>query len=977
MALPGEPDVPGVQASPAETLFAEWLVQRDLDRPSDLEQLCARHPVHAPALRDLHGHWMRVEAMRSRMVAESPQPDDRTFPERDDPWVRIADRGRTFARYLVRREIGRGGMGSILEVWDDDLKRPLAMKVVLATHEPLPHPRQGDDSRRVARFLEEARVTSKLDHPGIVPVHELGLDDAGRPYFTMKLVEGTTLADVLDAVHSKTSAWTQTRVVGLILRVCEAVGYAHSKGVIHRDLKPTNVMVGNYGEVYVMDWGLAKVLRTPAPAQDAQAIHRAGSVQTSDDSAETGAPRTMEGDVLGTPAYMAPEQARGEVDSVGPAVDIHAVGAILYHLLAGRMPYADSGRATNRELLRRVLAGPPAPLPDHVPQELAAICRKAMARDIRDRYADMPALASDISAYLDLRVVRAHAGGNVLRMVKWMRRNRALSAALLALFLSMSVGIMAFGMKAGEADRAARQANEKANLAELKTKEAEASARRAASAREAAEGETAKVLRLSDARILATLEAEAETLWPPFPERISAMESWVRRAEALVARINDHRQALDDLLRQAESPMDPEPSSLDQIRPPGGERALGTPDGPGEPAERLHAGRHSSAEEIEWQRELLTQLVADLEALSTGLLAEDAIDDSRGWSVRKRLSFAMQMQEGFSQGGQFQRIWDESMPKIAQAYPGLEIEPIMGLIPIGPDPESGLWEFSHLMSGAILNRNPEGALEINEASALVLVLIPRGIYWRGAQKVDRNRPNFDELAEAEEAPVLEVEQAAYMISKYEMTQGQWQRVVGANPSEFQEVSFAPTLLHPVESISWESCMKWLPRCGLALPTESQWERAARGDTDSPWWTGSDRESLRARRAVNLADETARRMGAPWEDVGDWPGFDDGYAVHAPIGTYSANGFGLHEVTGNLWEMCQDGYDQNAYRKQASGPQPLLNPHFRWEDATYVVARGGGYPYSAAHARSACRRSISRASTDSWCGVRPVLAWPID
>src|SRR5262245_35996380 len=179
---------------------------------------------------------------------------------------RLFGRTGVFERYKLEGEIARGGMGAILRVWDEDLQRHLAMKVVLGQGEAAPSGKTPPvDSRRLARFLEEAQVTSQLDHPGIVPVHELGLDAKGCVYFTMKLVKGKTLKDVLDELAAGEGDWTQTRVLGVIQKVCDAMAYAHHKGVIHRDLKPTNVMVGRFGEVYVMDWGLARVLDRPDP----------------------------------------------------------------------------------------------------------------------------------------------------------------------------------------------------------------------------------------------------------------------------------------------------------------------------------------------------------------------------------------------------------------------------------------------------------------------------------------------------------------------------------------------------------------------------------------------------------------------------------------------------------------------------------------------------------------------------------------
>ena len=328
---------------------------------------------------------------------------------------RLQDHGRGCPRYESRGEIGRGGMGAVFKVFDTDLRRSLALKVILG---------HSDDSQvdphSLGRFLEEAQVTGQLDHPGIVPVHELGIDGEGRVYFTMRLVRGRDLRKVFTEVHREGGEWTRTRALGALLKVCEAMAYAHDKGVVHRDLKPSNVMVGKYGEVYVMDWGLARVsgrrdsndLRIEPATASLSEVSTAR--QESRDGQVDSPVRTMDGTVVGTPAYMSPEQARGHTDQVGPRSDVYSVGAILYELLTDRPPFVPKdARVSPRTLLMRVLEGPPRPLREiaagDVPVELEAICEKAMERNPAARYPDMGAMANDLRAYLEGRVVEAYA----------------------------------------------------------------------------------------------------------------------------------------------------------------------------------------------------------------------------------------------------------------------------------------------------------------------------------------------------------------------------------------------------------------------------------------------------------------------------------------------------------------------------------------------------------------------------------------
>ena len=248
-------------------------------------------------------------------------------------------------RYQLFGEIARGGMGAVFKGRDPDLGRDLAIKVLLESHE--------DKPELVRRFVEEAQIGGQLQHPGIVPVYELGAFADLRPYFTMKLVRGRTLSSLL--AERESPAHDLPRFLSIFEAICQTVAYAHSRGVIHRDLKPSNVMVGSFGEVQVMDWGLAKVLKEggvtdqpptqPAPEESLVATVRSGS--NLDES--------RAGSVLGTPAYMAPEQAAGEVNHVDRRADVFGLGSILCEILSGQPaftglrrqgdpPQSDAGR---------------------------------------------------------------------------------------------------------------------------------------------------------------------------------------------------------------------------------------------------------------------------------------------------------------------------------------------------------------------------------------------------------------------------------------------------------------------------------------------------------------------------------------------------------------------------------------------------------------------------------------------------------
>ena len=389
-------------------------------------------------------------------IALSEGPGDQDDSRTGAILRRLANQDPEQARYRVMGEIARGGMGRILEVWDRDLRRKLAMKVMQGGDERQPRETpSGEESTALPRFLEEAQISGQLEHPGIVTVHELGIDRDGRIFFTMPLIRGKNLKRIFDLVARREEGWTRTRALGVLLKVCEAMAFAHEKGVIHRDLKPANVMVGRFGEVHVMDWGLARVLGRPDdrdPLARASASENVSLIRTEradERECDPATPHlTMEGDVMGTPSFMSPEQARGEIAQMDRRADVYALGAMLYHLLAGRAPYCEPGtRPDAATVWRRVKEGPPDPVHElvrDVPAELHSICEKAMARLPESRYADTMEMADDLRAYLENRVVSAHRTGPVVEFRKWVARNRALAASIgLALILILGGSLTA------------------------------------------------------------------------------------------------------------------------------------------------------------------------------------------------------------------------------------------------------------------------------------------------------------------------------------------------------------------------------------------------------------------------------------------------------------------------------------------------------------------------------------------------------
>ncbi len=351
----------------------------------------------------------------------------------------------TRRRYVLQGELGRGGMGVVYKVLDTDLHRTLAMKVALHARASTTPSTDGDPDA-LERFLEEAQVTGQLDHPGIVPLHELGIDANGRVYFTMRMVRGRNLAEVFELARRGEEGWTEERVLIALVRACEAIAYAHAKGVVHRDLKPANVMTGRFGEVYVMDWGLAKV-RGRSTGRRSASESTQSVIYSRRASGDAGDPlQTSHGTIFGTPAYMSPEQARGDVDQLDARSDVYSLGAMLYHYLTGSPPYSHPGaKVSAHTLLQWVLEGPPKPvrkLAPHAAPELAAICEKAMTRDREGRYPDAQAFAEDVRAHLAGRPVSALRHGALARTVRWCQKNRLAAGLLLAVTAGATYGLV-------------------------------------------------------------------------------------------------------------------------------------------------------------------------------------------------------------------------------------------------------------------------------------------------------------------------------------------------------------------------------------------------------------------------------------------------------------------------------------------------------------------------------------------------------
>jgi len=655
--------------------------------------------------------------------------------------------------------------------------------------------------------------------------------------------------------------------------------------------------------------------------------------------------------------------------------------------------------------------GDPQKLNPGVAPDLAAVVLQALEKDPDRRYSTAGELAGDLRAFLEYRPVTARRISAAARVVRWSRRHRAIAMTILGSAAILLAGgtwfTLSLHAKNLELTGARDEAQDNARRAEASAREASAQAMLAREKQGEAEKNLADFTRMADIRRLADLKKQADELWPAVAANVPAMESWLGRAKWLAGRLETHKVTLA-ALRERVFPCTEEEWRNDiRTHPEGRElaellkdkrskerrvRILGNQDAADAEDEieqleneivlltnrinrmELRVGERRwnlGTTEERWQNEVLTELVADLEFFlhpvpgpGYGTVAD----------VRGRMAFARSVKKKTIDDRQVD--WERAIrsiadPKECPAYKGLRIKPQLGLIPIGRDPASGFWEFVHLQTGEVPDRDPDtGKLKISGKTGLVFVLLPGGEVLLGAERPTSEKPlgtpNIDPYAESNEKPVHLLRLSPFFMSKHEMTQGQWLKITYRNPSFAHEYprsadSALDPMKRPVENVTWEKCSRVLQNLGLMLPTEAQWEYAARGGSGTVWWTGNRKESLRG--AANLADRTSEESIPSYSRSNIW--LNDGFVGHAPVDHFAPNPFGLHNVIGNVAEWCRDGYFLYA-----DGAGARSGDGLRQGQSLARIVRGGG-PFSpAGAARSATRTRYPHHLGHAGIGVRP-------
>lgn len=834
--------------------------------------------------------------------------------------------------------IGEGGLARVYRARQASLDRDVAVKIV----------RRQANQRQ---FLFESRLTGALDHPNILPVHDLVTLEDGAPALVMKEVRGASWRQHLDRSHAA-GRFDMVAEVRTLLSVCQAVAFAHDRGVLHLDLKPGNVMVGAFGEVLVMDWGCAVLFEEGPRWEDQPDLPRARWIRSP----------------FGTPTYMPPELARGDGAKVGPHSDVYLLGAMLVELLSGQRPRRGvSAAAIVRDAADGIIRGPP----EDAPKVLAELISAALQPDVGARMPSVTDFRDQLQHWVDTREAR--------RIVRDARRRLLAAQARIAgvgvvrdrdtepeeevfeligafqqarmLWRDVPGGaegetrareILAYralgrddaGLAAAQARQLPSDSPDRADILArsdaIRTRRARAgriariqryaliggaialgitatvgfvlvdaarnSAQRAA---EQATQSLVQIERLSDHERLRELSGAADALYPAVPSRIEAMESWLAQTRPLLEREASHAAALQRL-------------------------------GPPTAGESL---------DVRWRRSILGELSRGLAELRDRLVPD----------VRARLERAQRLRADTVDA--HAEAWAAAADSVRKdpRFDGFHLDPQLGLVPLGPHPDSGLQRFAHVLSGAI----PvlvDGRIVPTEGDAITLLLIPGGEVMMGAAPGD---PTHDDpRAKDIEGPVHSVELAPYFIGQFEITQDQYARIMGANPSAYpsghQQGAHVVTALHPVEQVRRAEASEAMRRVGLSLPTEAQWERAARADTRTVYWTGDTPESLQG--AANLADGYAASHDGP-ESWRYERALNDGHTIHAPVGSLRANPFGLHDTAGNVWEWCADRF--GSYSAET---EPLHGARQAGEGAPGVF-RGGGFRATTIHARSADRYSL--------------------
>ena len=996
-----------------ESLAVEYLRRHDGDPALGLEALSGVEAFSA-SIRGL-GHeelsasiarvgttsGRRAEAAEDSFATRVPDGNAR---ESSDPnETRVGAEGGGFAtraglggrlgnRFRVVRMHAKGGLGVVSIAIDRELDRAVALKEIQDRH--------ADEPSSRSRFLIEAEITGKLEHPGIIPVYGLGTYADGRPYYAMRFVRGDSLREAIAAHHD----WERrdedagarrvrlNELLGRFVDLCQAIAYAHSRGVLHRDIKPGNVMLGPYGETLVVDWGLAKAVEGPEPVgPSASAVDPDAADPTAFlAGAETGSERvrislsgsraeeTRPGQAVGTPAYMSPEQAEGRASELGAPSDIYSLGATLYCLLTGRAPF--DGNVLS-EMLARVARGefpPPRKYDPSLSKPLEAICLKAMALRPADRYDDAQALALDVERWRADEPVSAWPEPWFVRAGRWVRRHKTLVA-------STAVGLIAVGLGLGAF---------------------------------AAQGAVQRAVEEERAEVLVKAIAEAE-------------EAQIDRVPALVREVRAYPPWIDAKLRALRRRSEPGSAARRNATL----ALLPRDPGLGPEAAELVLSEKALPEDIAVLGPALADLgpglsdalwdaIAEppdpetfgrwLRAASTLRADPDSASDPLWRDVAR--SLADRLEAGADSEGRREALLAlGSLPDAASTAPRDRLrDPLLSAFRGDPDP--GV----HSALGWLLRERwglgaEAAAVEANLAGApptagrhwfldgtgRTYAIFPTVVEFQMGTPTDRLPEAIRAEAEQYEPPHRRAIPRRFAMATTEVTAAEFREFLADHPDtghyRFDQETYGPGEDAPAISVSWHEAAqfcRWLDeregiapdqmcyppvdrikpgfeadlpadfleRTGYRLPTEAEWEYAARGGTATlrPFGEGTA-----------LLGEFAWWGGNSPDDANGLP-----YPHARRVGSKLPNRAGLFDVLGNAMEWCHDSY--RPYPETTPDRPPFSdgsdgNPG---ADDRMRIVRGHSFAMpNADYLRSGQRDLLDRLTVNSTVGFRLARTLP--